>query len=53
MLTSPLFKETFGAFLFLFLSLTFFTAQSLEELGVLMIFENVTPIFYKNKILRK
>jgi hypothetical protein len=33
MLTSPLFEETFGAFLFLFL------APSLEDLGVLMIFE--------------
>jgi hypothetical protein len=30
MLTSPLFEETFGA--------SFFFAQSLEDLGVLMIF---------------
>jgi hypothetical protein len=33
-LTSPLFEETFGAFLFLP-----FLAPSLEDLGVLMIFE--------------
>jgi hypothetical protein len=39
MLTSLLFEETFGAFLFLFLSLSFFPALSLEDLGVLMIFE--------------
>jgi hypothetical protein len=38
MLSSPLFEETFGAFLLLFLSL-FFSAPSLEVLGVLMIFE--------------
>jgi hypothetical protein len=37
MLTSLLFEETFGAFLFLFFS--FFSAPSLEHLGVLMIFE--------------
>jgi hypothetical protein len=37
MLTSPLFEETLGAFLFLPLSLFF--APSLEDLGVLMIFE--------------
>jgi hypothetical protein len=36
MLTSPLFEETFGAFLFL---LFLFFAPSLEDLGVLMIFE--------------
>jgi hypothetical protein len=36
MLTSPLFEETFGTFL-LFLSL--FSASSLEDLGVFMIFE--------------
>jgi hypothetical protein len=36
-LTSPLFEETFGAFLFLFFFL--FSAPSLEDLGVLMIFE--------------
>jgi hypothetical protein len=38
MLTYPLFEETFGAFLFLFLSL-FFSAPSLKDLGVSMIFE--------------
>jgi hypothetical protein len=38
MLTSPLFEETFGAFLFLFLSLIF-SAPSPEDLGVSMIFE--------------
>jgi hypothetical protein len=39
MVTSPLFEDTFGAFfLFLFLSLPFL-ALSLEDLGVLMIFE--------------
>jgi hypothetical protein len=38
MLTYPLFDETFGAFLFLFLSL-FFSAPSLKDLGVSMIFE--------------
>jgi hypothetical protein len=37
MLTSPLFEETFGAFLFFFFPL--FSAPSLEDLGVLMIFE--------------
>jgi hypothetical protein len=36
MLTSPLFEGTFGAFLF---SLSFFSALSLEDLGVLMIIE--------------
>jgi hypothetical protein len=36
MLISHLFEEPFGAFLFLFLS---FLAPSLEDLGVLMIFE--------------
>jgi hypothetical protein len=35
MLTSPLFKETFGAFPFFL----FFLALSLQDLGVLMIFE--------------
>jgi hypothetical protein len=35
MLTSLLFEETFGAFLFFL----FFSAPSLEDLGVLMIFE--------------
>jgi hypothetical protein len=40
MLTSPLFEETFGAFLFLFLSpLCLFSALSLKDLGVSMIFE--------------
>jgi hypothetical protein len=44
MLTSPLFEETSGAFLFLFLFLflslyLFLSAPSLEDLGVLMIFE--------------
>jgi hypothetical protein len=34
MLTSPLFEETFGAFLFFL-----FFAPSLEDLGVLMILE--------------
>jgi hypothetical protein len=38
MLTSPLFEETFGAFLFCFLSLIF-SAPSLDDLGVSMIFE--------------
>jgi hypothetical protein len=37
-LTSPLFGETLGAFLSLPLSLSLF-APSLEDLGVLMIFE--------------
>jgi hypothetical protein len=36
MLTYPLFEETLGAFLFLPVS---FFAPSLEELGVLMIFD--------------
>jgi succinate dehydrogenase hydrophobic anchor subunit len=36
MLTSPLFEETFGAFLFLSL---FFSAPSHEDLGVSMILE--------------
>jgi succinate dehydrogenase hydrophobic anchor subunit len=39
MLTSPLFEETFGTFLFLFLSLSIFLALTHEDLGVLMIFE--------------
>jgi hypothetical protein len=40
MLTSPLFEETFGAFLiFCFFSLPFSSAPSLKDLGVLMIFE--------------
>jgi hypothetical protein len=39
MLTSPLFEETFGAFIFLSLSLSLL-APSLEDLGVLMIFED-------------
>jgi hypothetical protein len=38
MLTSPLFEESFGAFLFLSLSLSF-SAPSLEDLGVSMTFE--------------
>jgi hypothetical protein len=40
-LTSPLFEETLGAFLFLplFPFFLFFYAPSLEDLGVLMIFE--------------
>jgi hypothetical protein len=38
MLTFPLFEETFGTFLFLSLSLSLL-ALSLEDLGVLMIFE--------------
>jgi hypothetical protein len=37
MLTSPLFEEIFGAFLFFFFS--YFSDPSLEDLGVLMIFE--------------
>jgi hypothetical protein len=36
MLTSPLFEETFVAFLFLSL---FFSGPSLKDLGVLMIYE--------------
>jgi hypothetical protein len=52
-LTSPLFEETLGAFLFLSLSpfsilfLSFFYAPSLEDLGVLMIFEE-KDYFFKN-----
>jgi hypothetical protein len=51
MLTSHLFEETFGAFLFL--SLSFFPALALEDLGVLMIFEekitsSKTNHFFKN-----
>jgi hypothetical protein len=46
MLTYPLFEETFGAFLFLFLFLflsLFFSAPSLKDLGVSMIFlEKIT-----------
>jgi hypothetical protein len=40
-LTSPLFEETFGAFLFFFFFffVSFFSAPSLEDLGVSMIFE--------------
>jgi hypothetical protein len=41
-LTSPLFEETLGAFLFIplfFLFFSFFYAPSLEDLGILMIFE--------------
>jgi hypothetical protein len=38
-LTSPLFEETLGAFLFLPHFSLFFYAPSLEDLGVLMIFE--------------
>jgi hypothetical protein len=38
MLTSPLFEETFGAFLFLS-PLCLFSALSLKDLGVSMIFE--------------
>jgi hypothetical protein len=41
MLTYPLFEETFGVFLFLFLSLRFFSAPSFEALGVSMIFEDI------------
>jgi hypothetical protein len=37
MLTSPLFEKTFGAFFFFFHSL--FSAPSLEDLEVFMIFE--------------
>jgi hypothetical protein len=42
MLTSPLFEETFGAFLFLFLLFFFsslFYVPSLEDLRVLLIFK--------------
>jgi hypothetical protein len=40
MLTFPLFEETFGAFLFFSFSFSlFFSATSLKDLGVLMIFE--------------
>jgi hypothetical protein len=40
MLTSPLFEETFGAFLFIFIFLSLsFSALSLEDLGVSTIFE--------------
>jgi hypothetical protein len=39
MLTSPLFEETFGAFHFFFLFLSLFSTPSLEDLRVLMIFE--------------
>jgi hypothetical protein len=40
MLTSPLFEETFGAFLFIFIFLSLsFSAPSLEDLGVSTIFE--------------
>jgi hypothetical protein len=39
LLTSPLFEETFGAFIFSFSFSHFFSAPSLENLGVLMIFE--------------
>jgi hypothetical protein len=43
LLTSPLFEETFGAFIFSFSH--FFSAPSLENLGVLMIFdENITSL---------
>jgi hypothetical protein len=41
-LSSPLFEETLGAFLFLPLFFIFFYAPSLEDLGVLMIFEEKT-----------
>jgi hypothetical protein len=39
MLTSPLFEEIFRAFLFLLLFLSLFSALSLDDLGVFMIFE--------------
>jgi hypothetical protein len=39
MLTSPLFEEIFGAFLF-------FSALSLEDLGVLMIFDDIPEWSY-------
>jgi hypothetical protein len=39
MLTSPLFEEIFGAFLFFFFFFSCFSDLSLEDLGVLMIFE--------------
>jgi hypothetical protein len=51
-LTSPLFEETLGAFFpfsffpfFNTFSLSFFYAQSLEDLGVLMIFEEKDHFF--------
>jgi hypothetical protein len=61
-LTSPLFEETLGAFLFLFLSfffllfqyffsLSFFCAASVENLGVLMIFEEKDH-FFKNILFK-
>jgi hypothetical protein len=61
-LTSSLFFETLGAFLFLFLSFSFFSlfqyflslffyAPSLEELGVLMIFEKKDH-FFKNFLFK-
>jgi hypothetical protein len=44
MLTFPLFEETLGASLSLPLFFLFFFAPSLEDLGVLMIFEEkITP----------
>jgi hypothetical protein len=64
-LPSPLFEETLGAFLFLplffffflflffqyFFSLFFFYAPSLEDLGVLMIFEEKNH-FFKNFLFK-
>jgi hypothetical protein len=60
-LTSPLFEETLGAFFlyfFLFLSFfntfslsPFFYAPSLEDLGVLMIFEEKSH-FFKNFLFK-
>jgi hypothetical protein len=58
-LTSPLFEETLGAFLFFLFSffffsivfLSFFYAPSLEDLGVLMIFEEKDH-FFKNFLLK-
>jgi hypothetical protein len=38
-LTSPLFEETLGAFLFLSFLILFLSALSLEDLGILMVFE--------------
>jgi hypothetical protein len=57
-LTSPLFEQTFGTFLvfslFSFVSIIFlslFYAPSLEDLGVLMIFEEKNH-FFKNIIFK-
>jgi hypothetical protein len=44
MLTSPLFEETFDAFLFFLFSLSLsLLSSSLEDLGVSMIFEEKIP----------